>query len=190
MTSAAREEEVIPPPSERAKSLRRFVNFRWVYSTQNSSLGYDSPFQKIEDQENRRKFNQCYLPTNKLQRPETQEDLDKAKSFNTYPLVPQQSLVGMMQPASELSFKTSTNPNARKITIDEKQFADTKLYNFEPTQVNIKPTNPFSSMYGMEAIDQIKRNPNNVKNTLEFSSVMYDDCPIERIKRKYKKVVA
>jgi hypothetical protein len=189
--AAAREEEVIPPPSERAKSLRRFVNFRWVYSTQNSSLGYDSPFQKIEDQENRRKFNYCYLPTNKLPKPETQEDLDKAKSFNTYPLVPQQSLVGMMQPASELSFKTSTNPNARKITIDEKQFADTKLYNFEPTQVNIKPTNPFSSMYGMEAIDQIKRNPNNVKNTLEFSSVMYDDCPIERIKRKYKnKIVA
>lgn len=187
--AAAREEEVIPPPSERAKSLRRFVNFRWVYSTQNSSLGYDSPFQKIEDQENRRKFNYCYLPTNKLPKPETQEDLDKAKSFNTYPLVPQQSLVGMMQPASELSFKTSTNPNARKITIDEKQFADTKLYNFEPTQVNIKPTNPFSSMYGMEAIDQIKRNPNNVKNTLEFSSVMYDDCPIERIKRKYNKNV-
>jgi len=187
MEAAAREEEVIPPPSERAKSLRRFVNFRWVYSTQNSSLGYDSPFQKIEDQENRRKFNQCYLPTNKLPKPETQEDLDKAKSFNTYPLVPQQSLVGMMQPASELSFKTSTNPNARKITIDEKQFADTKLYNFEPTQVNIKPTNPFSSMYGMEAIDQIKRNPNNVKNTLEFSSVMYDDCPIDRIKKKYQK---
>jgi hypothetical protein len=185
--SAAREEEVIPPPSERAKSLRRFVNFRWVYSTQNSSLGYDSPFQKIEDQENRRKFNQCYLPTNKLPQPETQQDLDKAKSFNTYPLVPQQSLVGMMQPASELSFKTSTNPNARKITIDEKQFADTKLYNFEPTQVNIKPTNPFSAMYGMEAIDQIKRNPNNDKNTLEFSSVMYDACPIERIKRKYNK---
>lgn len=193
MEAAARKAEVIPPPSERAKSLRRFVNFRWVYSTQNSSLGYDSPFQKIEDQENRRKFNQCYLPTNKLPKPETQEDLDKAKSFNTYPLVPQQSLVGMMQPASELSFKTSTNPNARKITIDEKQFADTKLYNFEPTQVNIKPTNPFSSMYGMEAIDQIKRNPNNVKNTLEFSSVMYDDCPIERIKRKYSnknKIVA
>jgi len=189
--SAAREEEVIPPPSERAKSLRRFVNFRWVYSTQNSSLGYDSPFQKIEDQENRRKFNYCYLPTNKLPHPETQQDLDKAKSFNTYPLVPQQSLVGMMQPASELSFKTSTNPNARKITIDEKQFADTKLYNFEPTQVNIKPTNPFSAMYGMEAIDQIKRNPNNDKNTLEFSSVMYDDCPIERIKRKYnKKIIA
>ena len=204
--AAAREEEVIPPPSERAKSLRRFVNFRWVYSTQNSSLGYDSPFQKIEDQENRRKFNYCYLPTNKLPKPETQEDLDKAKSFNTYPLVPQQSLVGMMQPASELSFKTSTNPHARKITIDEKQFADTKLYNFEqpmqhigsrsspsglnePTQVNIKPTNPFSSMYGMEAIDQIKRNPNNDKNTLEFSSVMYDDCPISRIKRKYNKNV-
>ena len=187
MEAAAREKEVIPPPSERAKSLRRFVNFRWVYSTQNSSLGYDSPFQKIEDQENRRKFNQCYLPTNKLPKPETQEDLDKAKSFNTYQLVPQQSLVGMMQPASELSFKTSTNPNARKITIDEKQFADTKLYNFEPTQVNIKPTNPFSAMYGMEAIDQIKRNPNNVKNTLEFSSVMYDDCPIDRIKRKYNK---
>ena len=189
MQALAKEDDVIPPASERAKSLRRFVNFRWVYSTQNSSIGYDSPFQKIQEQEDKRQFSNCYLPTNKLPKEETQEDLDKAKSFNTYPLVPQQSLVGMMQPASELSFKTSTNPHARKITIDEKQFANTKLYNFEPTQVNIKPTNPFSSMYGMEAIDQIKRNPNLQTNTLEFSSVMYDDCPLERIKRKYMKIV-
>ena len=187
MQALAKEAEVIPPPSERAKSLRRFANFRWVYSNQNSALGYDSPFQAIQDQEDRRKFAHCYLPTNKLPRAETQEDLDKAKNFNTYQIVPQQSLVGIMQPATEFSFKTSTNPYARKITIDEKQFADTKLYNFEPTQVNIKPTNPFSSMYGMEALDQVKRNPNLEKNTLEFSSVMYDDCPLERIKRKYNK---
>ena len=33
----------------------------------------------------------------------------------------------------------------------------------------------------------IKRNPNIQANTLEFSSVMYDDCPLERIKNKYKK---
>jgi len=189
MTAPAREEEVIPPPSERAKSLRRFANFRWVYSNQNSDLGYDSPFQAIEDQENRRKFNYCYLPTNKLPKEETQEDLNKVRSFNTYPLVPSQSLSGIMQPASEFSFKNSTNPNARKITIDEKQFADKKLYNFEPTQVNLKPTNPFSSFYGMESLDQIKRNPNIQANTLEFSSVMYDDCPLERIRNKYKKKI-
>jgi hypothetical protein len=189
MTAPAREEEVIPPPSERAKSLRRFANFRWVYSNQNSDLGYDSPFQRIQDQEDKRRFGMCYLPTSKLPKPETQEDLNKVKSFNTYPLVPSQNLSGIMQPAGELSFKSSTNPNARKITIDEKQFANTKLYNFEPTQVNIKPNNPFSGMYGMQPLDQIKRNPDIQANTLEFSSVMYDDCPFERIKNKYKKIV-
>jgi hypothetical protein len=186
MTAPAREEEVIPPPSERAKSLRRFANFRWVYSNQNSDLGYDSPFQRIQDQEDKRRFGMCYLPTSKLPKPETQEDLNKVKSFNTYPLVPSQNLSGIMQPAGELSFKSSTNPNARKITIDEKQFANTKLYNFEPTQVNIKPNNPFSGMYGMQPLDQIKRNPDIQANTLEFSSVMYDDCPFERIKNKYR----
>ena len=186
MTAPAREEEVIPPPSERAKSLRRFANFRWVYSNQNSDLGYDSPFQRIQDQEDKRRFGMCYLPTSKLPKPETQEDLNKVKSFNTYPLVPSQNLSGIMQPAGELSFKSSTNPNARKITIDEKQFANSKLYNFEPTQINIKSNNPFSGMYGMQPLDQIKRNPDIQANTLEFSSVMYDDCPFERIKNKYR----
>jgi hypothetical protein len=189
MTAPAREAEVIPPPSERAKSLRRFANFRWVYSNQNSDLGYDSPFQRIQDQEDKRRFGMCYLPTSKLPKPETQEDLNKVKSFNTYPLVPSQNLSGIMQPAGELSFKSSTNPNARKITIDEKQFANTKLYNFEPNQVNIKPNNPFSGMYGMQPLDQIKRNPDIQANTLEFSSVMYDDSPFERIKNKYNKKI-
>ena len=187
MSAPARETEVIPPPSERAKSLRRFANFRWVYSNQNSDLGYDSPFQRIQDQEDKRKFQYCYLPTNKLPKPETQEDLNAIKSFNTYPLVPSQNLSGIMQPAGELSFKSSTNPNARKITIDEKQFANTKLYNFEPTQVDLKSNNPFSGMYGMQPLDQIKRNPNIQANTLEFSSAMYDDDPLQRIKNKYNK---
>ena len=189
MSAPAREEEVIPPPSERAKSLRRFANFRWVYSNQNSDLGYDSPFQRMQDQEDKRRFGMCYLPTSKLPKPETQKDLNKVKSFNTYPLVPSQSLSGIMQPAGELSFMSSTNPNARKIGIDEKQFANTKLYNFEPTQVDLKPNNPFSSFYGMEPLDQIKRNPNIKANTLEFSSAMYDDCPLEKIKNKYNKKI-
>jgi hypothetical protein len=38
----------------------------------------------------------------------------------------------------------------------------------------------------MESIEQSHRNPNNVKNTLEFSSVMVDDDPFKRIKNKYK----
>ena len=156
---------------------------------QNSDLGYDSPFQRIQDQEDRRKFQYCYLPTNKLPKPETQEDLNAIKSFNTYPLVPSQNLSSIMQPAGELSFKSSTNPNARKITIDEKQFANTKLYNFEPTQVDLKSNNPFSGMYGMQPLDQIKRNPNIQANTLEFSSAMYDDDPLQRIKNKYNKKI-
>jgi hypothetical protein len=38
----------------------------------------------------------------------------------------------------------------------------------------------------MQPLDQIKRNPDIQANTLEFSSVMYDDSPFERIKNKYR----
>jgi hypothetical protein len=187
MDALAKADDVIVPESERSKSIRRFTNFRWVDSIQNSKLGYDSPFQRMEDIDNRRRYGKCFMPTNKLPKdPDTQENLDKTKGFNTYPLIPSYNLSGLMQPATEFSYKQSTNPHARKINIDEKQFANKKLYNFEETDKRIRPTNPFASSYGMESIEQSQRNPNNVKNTLEFSSVMVDDDPFKRIKNKYK----
>jgi len=187
MDALAKADDVIVPESERSKSIRRFTNFRWVDSIQNSKLGYDSPFQRMEDIDNRRRYGKCFMPTNKLPKdPDTQEELNKTKGFNTYPLVPSYSLSGLMQPATEFSYKQSTDPHARKINIDEKQFANKKLYNFEETDKRIRPTNPFASSFGMESIEQSHRNPNNVKNTLEFSSVMVDDDPFKRIKNKYK----
>lgn len=187
MDALAKADDVIVPESERSKSIRRFTNFRWVDSIQNSKLGYDSPFQRMEDIDNRRRYGKCFMPTNKLPKdPDTQEELNKTKGFNTYPLVPSYNLSGLMQPATEFSYKQSTDPHARKINIDEKQFANKKLYNFEETDKRIRPTNPFASSYGMESIEQSQRNPNNVKNTLEFSSVMVDDDPFKRIKNKYK----
>jgi len=187
MDALAKADDVIVPESERSKSIRRFTNFRWVDSIQNSKLGYDSPFQRMDDIDNRRRYGKCFMPTNKLPKdPDTQEELNKTKGFNTYPLVPSYSLSGLMQPATEFSYKQSTDPHARKINIDEKQFANKKLYNFEETDKRIRPTNPFASSYGMESIEQSQRNPNNVKNTLEFSSVMVDDDPFKRIKNKYK----
>jgi len=187
MDALAKADDVIVPESERSKSIRRFTNFRWVDSIQNSKLGYDSPFQRMDDIDNRRRYGKCFMPTNKLPKdPDTQEELNKTKGFNTYPLVPSYSLSGLMQPATEFSYKQSTDPHARKINIDEKQFANKKLYNFEETDKRIRPTNPFASSFGMESIEQSRRNPNNVKNTLEFSSVMVDDDPFKRIKNKYK----
>jgi hypothetical protein len=187
MDALAKADDVIIPESERSKSIRRFTNFRWVDSIQNSKLGYDSPFQRMEDIDNRRRYGKCFMPTNRLPKdPDTQEELNKTKGFNTYPLVPSYSLSGLMQPATEFSYKQSTDPHARKINIDEKQFANKKLYNFEETDKRIRPTNPFASSFGMESIEQSHRNPNNVKNTLEFSSVMVDDDPFKRIKNKYK----
>jgi hypothetical protein len=187
MDALAKADDVIIPESERSKSIRRFTNFRWVDSIQNSKLGYDSPFQRMEDIDNRRRYGKCFMPTNKLPKdPDTQEELNKTKGFNTYPLVPSYNLSGLMQPATEFSYKQSTDPHARKINIDEKQFANKKLYNFEETDKRIRPTNPFASSFGMESIEQSHRNPNNVKNTLEFSSVMVDDDPFKRIKNKYK----
>lgn len=187
MESLAKADDVLIPETERSKSIRRFTNFRWVDSIENSKLGYDSPFQRMHDIDDRRRYSKCFMPTNKLPKDrDTQENLDKTKGFNTYPLVPSYNLSTLMQPATEFSFKQSTDPHARKINIDERQFANKKLYNFEETDKRIRPTNPFASSYGMESIEQSQRNPNNVKNTLEFSSVMVDGDPFKRIKDKYK----
>jgi hypothetical protein len=184
MEALAKEDDVVN--HERSKSIRRFTNFKWVDSIQNSKLGYASPFQRMEDIDDRRRYGKCFMQTNKLPKVDTEEDVKKFETFNEYPLVPSFKLSGIAQPATEFSFKTSTNPYARKINIDEKQYGNKKLYNFECTDPRIKPYNPFASSYGMEPYDQARRNPNNVNNTLEFSSVMFNDDPFKRIKNKYQ----
>jgi len=117
MDELAKEEDVLLPETERSKSIRRFTNFRWVDSIQNSKLGYASPFQRMEDIDDRRRYGKCFMQTNKLPKVDTEEDVKKFETFNEYPLVPSFKLSGIAQPATEFSFKTSTNPNARKINI-------------------------------------------------------------------------
>ena len=187
MEELAKEEDVITDETERSKSLRRFTNFRWVDSIQNSSLGYASPFQRLQDIEDRRRYSKCFIPKNKMPKPEPDEiELEKHKNFNKYELVPSYGLSSLPQPATEFSFKTSNNPFARKVNIDEKQFGDKKLYNFEGDgRPNTNPHNPFSASYGMEIYDQSNKNQNPKDNTLEFSSVLYSDDPF---KRKHKLV--
>lgn len=159
MTELAKVDDVTLPESERSKSLRRFTNFRWVQSIQNSDLGYASPFQRMEDIDNRRRFGKCFMHVNKMPKdPDTQDEIDKAKSFNTYELTPSYNLSSVMQPAGHISFINSTSKLARRITSDD----------FEP-------------------INQEKRNANNVKNTLEFPTILKNEDPLLRIKDKYKK---
>jgi hypothetical protein len=154
----AKVEDVTLEPSERSKSLKRFTNFRWVQSVQNSDLGYASPFQRMDDIDDRRRFGKCFMHANKMPKdPYTQEELDKAKGFNTYSLVPSFDMSSRMQPAGNLSFINSTSKFARKLTADE-----------------------------MEPINQGKRNVNNDKNKLEFTTILHSDDPLKRIKDKYK----
>jgi hypothetical protein len=154
----AKVEDVTMEPSERSKSLKRFTNFRWVQSVQNSDLGYASPFQRMDDIDDRRRFGKCFMHANKMPKDaDTQDELDKAKGFNTYSLVPSFDMHSRMQPATPLSFINSTSKFARKLTKDE-----------------------------MEPINQGKRNVNNVKNHLEFPSLLFNDDPLMRIKDKYK----
>ena len=158
MDELAKVEDVTLEPSERSKSLKRFTNFRWVQSVQNSDLGYASPFQRMDDIDDRRRFGKCFMHVNKMPKdPETQEELDKAKGFNTYSLVPSFDMSSRMQPAGHLSFINSTSKFARKITADE----------FEP-------------------INQGKRNVSNLKNPLEFPTILFSEDPLKRIKDKYK----
>jgi hypothetical protein len=189
MEALAKEDDVILQDTERSKSIRRFTDFRWVNSIQNSKLGYASPFQRMDDIDSRRRYGKCFIPTNKMPSdPDTPEELARMKQFNTYPLVPSFGMSSIAQPATEFSFKTSSSPFARKITKDEKQFANKKLYNFEGDgRQNINPHSPFASSYGMEPYSQEVRNANLVNNTLEFSSILYSDDPLMRIKQKHKK---
>jgi hypothetical protein len=154
----AKVEDVTMTPTERSKSLKRFTNFRWVQSVQNSDLGYASPFQRMDDIDDRRRFGKCFMHGNKMPKDaDTQDELDKAKGFNTYSLVPSFDMHSRMQPATPLSFINSTSKFARKLTKDE-----------------------------MEPINQGKRNVNNVKNHLEFPTLLFNDDPLMRIKDKYK----
>jgi len=158
MDQLAKVEDVTLEPSERSKSLKRFTNFRWVQSVQNSDLGYASPFQRMDDIDDRRRFGKCFMHVNKMPKDaDTQDELDKAKGFNTYSLVPSFDMHSRMQPATPLSFINSTSKFARKLTKDE-----------------------------MEPINQGKRNVNNVKNHLEFPTLLFNDDPLMRIKDKYK----
>jgi hypothetical protein len=160
MDQLAKVDDVTLEPSERSKSLKRFTNFRWVQSVQNSDLGYASPFQRMDDIDNRRRYGKCFMHVNKMPKdPETQEELDKAKAFNTYTLVPSFDLISRMQPAGNLSFINSTSRFARKITGDEQ---------------------------GMEPINQGRRNVSNLKNNLEFPTLLFSEDPLKKIKDKYK----
>jgi len=154
----AKVDDVTLEPSERSKSLKRFTNFRWVQSVQNSDLGYASPFQRMDDIDDRRRYGKCFMHVNKMPKdPDTQDELEKAKGFNTYSLVPSFDMSSRMQPAGNLSFINSTSKFARKISGDE-----------------------------MEPINQGKRNVSNLKNTLEFPTLLYSEDPLKKIKDKYK----
>jgi len=156
----AKVDDVTLEPSERSKSLKRFTNFRWVQSVQNSDLGYASPFQRMDDIENRHRYSKCFMHVNKMPKDaDTQDELEKAKGFNTYSLVPSFDMSSRMQPAGNLSFINSTSKFARKITGNEQ---------------------------GMEPINQGKRNVSNLKNTLEFPTLLYSEDPLKKIKDKYK----
>ena len=184
MDELAKEEDVITDETERSKSLRRFTNFRWVQSRQNSSLGDASPFQNMEDIENKRRYGKCFIPVNKMPKPEaTEEELEKFKNFNKYNLVPSFGLDSIAQPATEYSFQTSKSKFARKINIDDEQFANKKYYSFGEGRKPNKPDNPFNASYGMERYNQSKRNADPKDNTLEYSSILYEDDPF---KRKHK----
>jgi hypothetical protein len=160
MDQLAKVDDVTLEPSERSKSLKRFTNFRWVQSVQNSDLGYASPFQRMDDIDDRRRYGKCFMHVNKMPKdPDTQEELEKAKGFNTYSLVPSFDMSSRMQPATPLSFINSTSKFARKITGNEQ---------------------------GMEPINQGKRNVSNLKNPLEFPTLLFSEDPLKKIKDKYK----
>jgi len=184
MEELAKEDDVLLDETERSKSLRRFTNFRWVQSRQNSSLGDASPFQNMEDMENKRRYGNCFIPVNKMPKPEpTEEELEKFKNFNKYNLVPSYGLDSISQPATEYSFKTSQSKFARKIGIDDEQFGNKKYYSFGEGRKPNKPNNPFNASHGMEPYNQAKKNADPKDNTLEYSSILYEDDPF---KRKHK----
>ena len=125
-TELAKADEILPPKTERQKSLERFANFNWKGrgSTNNSALADLSPFQKIDDIEYNLRYGKTFkliakIPVQEYFKPNMAKRCENLFTKPQY--VPNDKVMALMQPSTPIGFAASTDKN-RNVLVNEKQF--------------------------------------------------------------------
>lgn len=176
-TELAKADEILPPKTERQKSLDRFANFKWIGKgcNNNSALADLSPFQRIDDHEYNLRYGKTFkliakIPVQEYYKPYMAK---RCESLFTKPqYVPNDKVMALMQPSTPIGFAASTEKN-RNVLINEKGFDNKDNMEFLP-KYNERPkkNNPFSSSHGLESYypDEMIMPP--INDPLQNSSVI------------------
>ena len=153
----AKQDEIIPPQSQRQKSLEQFANMRWIPKggNNNSVLADLSPFQKIDDLEYNLRYGKTFkinakIPVRDYYKPAM---LKRCQSFFTQPqFTPNDKIITLMQPSTPIGFAHSNDNKTRNVLINEKEFNKKENMDFLPKYTDRpKKSNPFSACNGLES---------------------------------------
>ena len=169
----AKRDEVIPPESQRQKSLAVFANMKWIApgGNNNSVLANLSPFQKIDDIE----YNLRYGKTFKINAKRQVQDYHKpamlkrcASLFTQPEFIPNDKVIALMQPSTPIGFAESNDRQVRNVLVNEKEF-DKMLPKYSDRP---KKYNPLSASHGLESYYPNEMIMKPINDTLQNSSVI------------------
>ena len=169
----AKRDEVIPPESQRQKSLAVFANMKWIPpgGNNNSVLANLSPFQKIDDIE----YNLRYGKTFKINAKRQVQDYHKpamlkrcASLFTQPQFIPNDKVMALMQPSTPIGFAESNDRQVRNVLVNEKEF-DKMLPKYSDRP---KKYNPLSASHGLESYYPNEMIMKPINDTLQNSSVI------------------
>jgi len=169
----AKRDEVIPPESQRQKSLAVFANMKWIApgGNNNSVLADMSPFQKIDDIE----YNLRYGKTFKINAKRQVQDYHKpamlkrcASLFTQPEFIPNDKVIALMQPSTPIGFAESNDRQVRNVLVNEKEF-DKMLPKYSDRP---KKYNPLSASHGLESYYPNEMIMKPINDTLQNSSVI------------------
>lgn len=150
-TELAKADEVLPPKTERQKSLERFANFNWKGrgATNNSALADLSPFQRIDDIEYNLRYGKTFklvakIPVQEYYKPNMAKRCENLFTKPQY--VPNDKIMALMQPSTPIGFAASTDKN-RNVLVNEKEF-DKLLPKYSDRP---KKHNALSASHGLES---------------------------------------
>jgi hypothetical protein len=176
-TELAKADDVLPPKTERQKSLEIFANFKWIPKggNNNSALADLSPFQRIDDHEYNLRYGKSFklvakIPVQRYYKPYMAKQCENLFTKPQY--VPNDKVLAIMQPSTPIGFALSTQKN-RNVLINEEGFDNKDNMEFLPKYTDRpKKTNPFSACHGLESYypDEMIMPP--IDDPLQNSSVV------------------
>jgi len=174
----AKADEVLPPKSERQKSLERFANFKWIPKggNNNSALADLSPFQRIDDYEYNLRYGKTFkliakIPVQRYYKPYMAKQCENLFTKPEY--VPNDKVLAIMQPSTPIGFALSTQKN-RNVLINEEGFDNKDNMEFLPKYTDRpKKNNPFSACHGLESYYPNEMIMPPIDDPLQKSSVIF-----------------